>query len=66
MVSSDPGMAEEGREEPTFREQLRQLINRNSQENGSDTPDHILGDYLARALESFDTAVSEREAWYGR
>ena len=52
--------------EPTFREQLASLLNRNSMENGSDTPDFILAEYLVRALESFDTAVNAREKWYGR
>lgn len=52
--------------EPTFRDQLTSLINKNSLENASDTPDYILSEYLCRALESFDKAVSERETWYGR
>lgn len=49
-----------------FRSELQQLLNRHSKENGSNTPDFILADHLNRALESFDKAVLEREAWYGR
>lgn len=57
---------EETQKEPTFREQLTSLINRHSKENGSNTPDFILADYLNRALESFDKATLERDHWYGK
>lgn len=49
-----------------FREELRALLNRECKENGSDTPDYILAEYLVRALQSFDLAVKAREAHYGR
>lgn len=49
-----------------FRKGLEELINRNSMENGSDTPDHILASYLASCLFAFDLAVQGRETWYGR
>lgn len=52
--------------QPTFNEELRVLLNRHCKENGSNTPDFILADYMRRALESFDKAVQEREHWYGR
>ena len=42
------------------------LINRHSVENGSNTPDHILAEVAVRAIESFDEAVLDRAAWYGR
>lgn len=48
-----------------FRQQLESLLNRYSQENGSDTPDFILAGYLTDALDAFDKAVRERERWYG-
>lgn len=51
---------------PSFREDLETLINRHSKENGSDTPDFILADYLIFCLNAFDQAVSAREKWYGR
>lgn len=50
----------------TFRKELEEIINRNSQENGSNTPDFILADYLANCLLAFDTACNMREHWYGR
>ncbi len=49
-----------------FRSDLESLINRHSMENGSNSPDFILATYLASCLRAFDTAVSERERWYGR
>jgi hypothetical protein len=50
----------------TFRYELKRLINKCSQENGSDTPDFILAEYLTNCLEAFDVAVIGRERWYGR
>ena len=49
-----------------FREDLEVLINQNSKENGSDTPDFILADYLADCLDAFDKAVTRRTEWYGK
>ena len=49
-----------------FRKKLEELINKNSKENGSDTPDYVLANYLNGALSLFDKAVIEREKWYGR
>lgn len=54
------------RTQETFRKDLQALINHHSLENGSNTPDRLLADYLADCLSSFDRAVSAREAWYGR
>lgn len=50
----------------TFQEELERLINRYSRENGSNTPDFILAEYLAACLKVFDAAVGKRETWYGR
>jgi hypothetical protein len=50
----------------SFRSQLRNLVNTCSMENGSDTPDRILAEYLCDALAAFDKAVKNRERWYGR
>ena len=52
--------------EPEFRKELTDLINRHSRENGCDTPDLILGEFLADVLYAFDNAVKRREKWYGR
>ena len=49
-----------------FRKELQSLLNKHSKENGSDTPDWILADYLTDCLASFDLATQRREKWYGR
>ena len=49
-----------------FRAELDALINKNSKENGSNTPDFILSNYLSACLDAFDAAVTHREKWYGR
>jgi len=49
----------------TFREKLCELINRQSRENGSNTPDMILAEYLTDCLVSFDKAVKARDGWFG-
>ena len=53
-------------EKPTFEKELEELINRHSKENGSDTPDFILAEYLLGCLNNFNTTIKERESWYGR
>lgn len=47
-----------------FRKELEILINKNSKENGSDTPDFILAEYLTQCLSAFDVAVIARTNWY--
>lgn len=49
-----------------FRKELTKLINRESMENGSDTPDFLLAEYLTDCLAVFDRVVKAREKWYGR
>jgi hypothetical protein len=49
-----------------FRQELENLINKNSLENCSNTPDFVLAEFLNGCLRAFDTAVNEREKWYGR
>lgn len=49
-----------------FRKRLESLINEFSLENGSDTPDFLLSEYLVKCLDIFDEIVSKREVWYGR
>ena len=48
-----------------LRKDIESAINRNSAENGSNTPDWILADYLIGCLEAFDRSVRSREKWYG-
>ena len=52
--------------QPTFERELRGLINRYSKENGSNTPDFLLAEYLIRCLENWDISIKQRECWYGR
>ena len=49
-----------------IEQELTTLLNRYSLENGSDTPDFILAQYLLACLAAYNTAVSQREVWYGR
>jgi len=49
-----------------FENQLRKLINETSTESASNTPDFILAQYLSAGLLAFETAVQQRETWYGR
>lgn len=48
-----------------FRAGLEELINRHSRENGSNTPDFILAQFLFGCLYYFDEAVNRRTDWYG-
>jgi hypothetical protein len=48
----------------TFRKELESLLNKYSQENGSNTPDYILADFLCNCLCAFDTAVNFRATWH--
>ena len=61
-TSDDPIV---GREHD-FRREIESAINRHSKENGSDTPDFILAEYLSDCLKAWDKGVSRREKWYGR
>jgi len=47
-----------------LRTEIEQAINRNSAENGSDTPDFILAEYLTDCLAAFDKACTARTKWY--
>lgn len=47
-----------------FNVELCQLINRHCVENGSDTPDFILRDYLVACLHAFESAMRHRRSWY--
>ena len=50
----------------SFEKELAGLINKYSQENGSDTPDFLLAEYLTGTLKVYNTTVKAREKWYGR
>ena len=49
-----------------FRRELERVINCHSKENGCNTPDFILAEFLTGCLAAFDAAVNRREKWYGR
>lgn len=44
---------------------FEEVINKHSAENGSNTPDFILAEYLADCLTAFEIASRAREKWYG-
>jgi hypothetical protein len=50
----------------TLLERITQAINATSSENGSNTPDFILAEYLVGCLEVFNKTVNRRAEWYGR
>ena len=45
---------------------IREVLNRHSAENGSNTPDCVLAKYLMNRLEAFNKAVNAREQHAGR
>jgi hypothetical protein len=49
-----------------LNERIRHAINSVCAENGSNTHDFILADYLVSCLAAFDRATNERERMYGR
>lgn len=48
-----------------LKKELAAVLTRHDAENGSNTPDHILAEYLLGCLAVFDAATLAREAWYG-
>ena len=46
-----------------FRKELCVAINKHNRENGSNTPDHILADYLFACLCAYEEAVNRRTWW---
>lgn len=52
-------------EKDPFPLALAKLINQYSLENGSNTPDFILANFLVSVLTGFDEAVTKRSRWYG-
>lgn len=51
--------------ERKFETDLMMLINKHNIENGSATPDHILATFLVNVIKAFDTAMLQRQEWYG-
>lgn len=48
-----------------LRTELQQLLNGYSAEKNSNTPDYLLAEFLERCLDAFDSAVRQRDQWYG-
>jgi hypothetical protein len=44
---------------------LKELINSESREQDSDTPDFILAEYMMACLDAFELASNKREVFYG-
>ena len=53
-----------GSDAPDFISELRDLINKHSMENGSNTPDFILAHYLTDCLRAWNNAANWRTKWY--
>ena len=47
----------------TFRVELTKLLNSHSKENGSNTPDFILANYLIGVMDVYDLTVRRRDEW---
>lgn len=50
----------------SFRHNLEHLINNQSMENGGNTPDFILAQYLTGCLENFDRTMLRRDQWFNK
>lgn len=48
-----------------FLRDLAVVVNGHSRENASNTPDYILAEFMASALQAFENASRLRERWYG-
>ena len=51
--------------EDQIKSELAEVINRNSLENKSNTPDWVIADYLFDCLCAFNSATRARDNWYG-
>lgn len=49
----------------TLEQDLGALLNRYSQENRSNTPDHLLASYVLKVLDAGNQLVNRRSRWWG-
>lgn len=49
---------------PNLWDEIQAVLNRHSRENQSQTPDFILAQFLASALDAYEVAVNSRDSWY--
>lgn len=59
-------LAGSAQEHHKMRRELEEAINRHSAENGSDTPDFVLAEFLTGCLATYDRALQARESFFGR
>ena len=50
----------------SLKKDLTELVNRHSMENGSNTPDYLLADFLLGCFDAYNATLQERARWYGR
>lgn len=64
--SSPPASSDSTEVEVTDLERdLASVLNKHSAENGSNTPDFILAEYLIGCLKAYNTATKSKNAWNG-
>lgn len=61
---TEPMKRDQSDRDEGFRRELQRLINRHSMENGSNTPDFILAEFLDWCLRVLDRAIEQRDKWY--
>lgn len=49
-----------------FKRDLAKLLNRYSMENGSNTPDFLLADYLFWCLLSYNSIAQKNDQWHSK
>ena len=67
MLNESPPSADTPQTESdasSFQKELRQLINRHSRENDSNTPDWILARFMQESLNAFEQATRQRDRWF--
>lgn len=52
-------------QELTFEKELEALINKYSIENGSDTPDFLIAEFMSNCLIAYQQVVTKRDKWFG-
>jgi hypothetical protein len=67
MKGNDMAETEDHRQKrrEEFEIELSKLVNRFSLEGGSDTPDFIVAESMALAMDVVHRAIRERDHWYG-
>ena len=48
-----------------LEKKLSGLLNCESRENDSNTPDYLLAEFMMNCLDAFELASNKREVWYG-